>query len=64
MCGDDVRVGMVYAGEHKMTLSEGFSHLAEQALKYPIEKACKILLETAGNWSDDNSTVILVTAAG
>ena len=33
--GDEIRVGMVYAGEHKMTLSESLSHLAEQALKYP-----------------------------
>ena len=67
-----IRIGKeteIKKGDVILISSDGITDLLvdaalEQALKYPIEKACKILLETAGNWSDDNSTVILVTAAG
>ena len=70
--GFSIRVGReteIKKGDVILISSDGITDLLvdaalEQALKYPIEKACKILLETAGNWSDDNSTVILVTTAG
>ncbi len=56
-------------GDAILISSDGITDLLvdaalEQLLKYPSEKAYKILIETACNWSDDNSTVILVTAAG
>ena len=66
-----IRIGKeakIEKGDVILISSDGITDLLidaaiEQMLKYPVEKAYKILIETACNWSEDNSTVILVTKA-